>query len=900
MKAARRAETVITSGPRKDSASKGRIENMVGMVEGLLRTIILSVQHHYGVTFDPTHPILGWAVRHTGWILTRYAMKDNGMTPYRLLRGKDYRGIVVEFAECVLFKLAGAQPKLAKRWEKGIWLGKRNSTDEHILGTEIGTTVARTIQRRPEEHRWSQDTFRNLSATPSSPKGDMHPSMGPRARYITRAIMDRLGRTERCQACAGVGKHHSEECRFRFDKLLQTEEDAAAAATATAAVGEEPAVPRTSDTATPAKTDPPAMIEVRAPAAATFGKEEQADQPMLQALPTSADELMMEPTTVMMDQALGGGAKRAKTIGGLAVNIASRAIMVMAATCAAMPAGPVYGTISGELLDPNMVAAGRKRERELMDKFHVFDRVRSEDAKGKRVRSKWVEDYKDGEHGRIVRSRLVAMEIAWDARADTFAGTPPLKAVRLVLALAVSLGLDYLICLYDVSVAFYHATLDELLHIIPPRGEEEDGYVWQLRRALYGTRRASFLFQQYVMDTMQEAGFVRPGVACQVFWHAERRIFVVVHGDDFLAAARPQDAEWLDETLDKKLMIKRGPRIGSPKHGGVDSGHFLKRKIGWTAEGFTWQHDPVHVKTLIEACLGDKKPTSRDISPSSKSVGKAVRDAADFVSFDETKEYQRLAATALYLAGDRLEIQNAVTILLRGMANPTKLHWLQLCRLASYLAAHPELELVYAYQELPSEVYAEVDADWAGCVETRRSTDGGFEFFGKCLIDGWSNTQQSIALSSGESELYGICNGSARILWTAHLLKEMGFHMKAVVATDSSAAKGVSSRLGAGRIRHLETRCLWIQERVRAKELEIRKVWTDKNRADMQTKPLDPTRFWMLLGLLPLRRATGCDNARGGGLVTAILVSSIGGAQATGTDGSLMDGLGWFLASIFY
>ena len=118
-KAARRAETVITSGPRKDSTSKGRIENMVGMVEGLLRTVILSVQHHYNVTLDPDHPILGWAVRHTGWILTRYAMKDNGMTPYRLLRGKDYRGIVVEFAECVLFSLAGAQPKLARRWKKG-------------------------------------------------------------------------------------------------------------------------------------------------------------------------------------------------------------------------------------------------------------------------------------------------------------------------------------------------------------------------------------------------------------------------------------------------------------------------------------------------------------------------------------------------------------------------------------------------------------------------------------------------------------------------------------------------------------------------------------------------------------------------------------------------------------
>jgi hypothetical protein len=97
--------------------------------------------------------------------------------------------------------------------------------------------------------------------------------------------------------------------------------------------------------------------------------------------------------------------------------------MVMAMMCAALPAGPVYGTISGELLDPDMVAAGRKRERELMEKFRVFDLLKAEDTTGKRVRSKWVEDYKDGEQGRVVRSRLVAMEIARDTRSDTFAGT---------------------------------------------------------------------------------------------------------------------------------------------------------------------------------------------------------------------------------------------------------------------------------------------------------------------------------------------------------------------------------------------------------------------------------------------------------------------------------------------
>ena len=93
-------------------------------------------------------------------------------------------------------------------------------------------------------------------------------------------------------------------------------------------------------------------------------------------------------------------------------------------------AGPAYGAISGELMDPELVALWRTRERELMEKCNVFRRVRVQDARGQNVRSKWVEGYKEVEQQRVVRSRLVAMEIAWDIRHDTRVGTPPLKAVR--------------------------------------------------------------------------------------------------------------------------------------------------------------------------------------------------------------------------------------------------------------------------------------------------------------------------------------------------------------------------------------------------------------------------------------------------------------------------------------
>ena len=131
--------------------------------------------------------------------------------------------------------------------------------------------------------------------------------------------------------------------------------------------------------------------------------------------------------------------KKVRTIGGLSVN-ATSFFIIAALTINAVVGGSIYRALSGELLDPDLVTAGRRRERDLMEQFGVFERIPASQARGKRVRSKWAEYYKWEQGHRIVRSRLVAMEIAWDARFDTFAGTPSLKAVRLGLALAAHFG----------------------------------------------------------------------------------------------------------------------------------------------------------------------------------------------------------------------------------------------------------------------------------------------------------------------------------------------------------------------------------------------------------------------------------------------------------------------------
>ena len=77
------------------------------------------------------------------------------------------------------------------------------------------------------------------------------------------------------------------------------------------------------------------------------------------------------------------------------------------------------------------------------------------------------------------------------------------------------------LALYDSSDAFWHALPphDEPTAISPPRGEEEAGYMWQVKRATFKTRRASRLFQEHMkLLVLGEAGFAALKVCYQVYY----------------------------------------------------------------------------------------------------------------------------------------------------------------------------------------------------------------------------------------------------------------------------------------------------------------------------------------------------------------------------------------------
>eukprot|EP00972_Heterocapsa_arctica_P098882 14591264-Heterocapsa_arctica.AAC.1 len=87
------------------------------------------------------------------------------------------------------------------------------------------------------------------------------------------------------------------------------------------------------------------------------------------------------------------------------------------------------------------------------------------------------------------------------------------------------------------------------------------------------------------------------------------------------------------------------------------------------------------------------------------------------------------------------------------MAVPRRCDWQKVKRLARYPTGVLRMVQKFDWQETPYTIIAIVDTDFAGCLETRKSTSGGVLMHGSHCVRIWSRTQSVIALSSGEAEL---------------------------------------------------------------------------------------------------------------------------------------------------
>ena len=169
------------------------------------------------------------------------------------------------------------------------------------------------------------------------------------------------------------------------------------------------------------------------------------------------------------------------------------------------------------------------------------------------------------------------------------------------------------------------------------------------------------------------------------------------------------------------------------------------------------------------------------------------------------------------------------------MTTPRDVDMLALRRVARYLIGKPRVVYRFEWQD-EGPILAYVDTDFAGCLETRRSTSGGCLLHGSHLVKHWSTTQKTLALSSGEAELYGVVKGASEALGLQSLAADLGITAPVHVKTDSSAAVGICNRTGIGKVRHLATGQLWVQEKIRSGGIRLFKHPGTENPGDICTK----------------------------------------------------------------
>lgn len=167
-----------------------------------------------------------------------------------------------------------------------------------------------------------------------------------------------------------------------------------------------------------------------------------------------------------------------------------------------------------------------------------------------------------------------------------------------------------------------------------------------------------------------------------------------------------------------------------------------------------------------------------------------------YISPGEATRFRAMAAS--YLAADRPDIKVGVKHICREMATPTQSNVARVKRLRRHLAEHPRL-WDYGREEKAGEdaIYISADSDWASCPCTRRSTGGGLVVVRGVAVTQWLSTKATVALSSGEAE-HSLARAASEGLGVQALARGLGWKCSVALHADSSMAKGVAIRSGAG------------------------------------------------------------------------------------------------------
>ncbi|GJT07412.1 putative ribonuclease H-like domain-containing protein [Tanacetum coccineum] len=204
---------------------------------------------------------------------------------------------------------------------------------------------------------------------------------------------------------------------------------------------------------------------------------------------------------------------------------------------------------------------------------------------------------------------------------------------------------------------------------------------------------------------------------------------------------------------------------------------------------------------------------------------------------------QSMIGSLMYLTASRPDIMFAVCACARFQVTPKVSHLHAVKRIFRYLKGQPKLGLWYP-RDSPFDLEAFSDSDYAGASLDRKSTTGGCQFLGKRLISWQCKKQTVVANSTTEAEYVAAANCCGQVLWIQNQMLDYGFNfMNTKIYIDNeSTICIVKNPVFHSKTKHIEIRHHFIRDSYEKKLIQVIKIYTDHNVADLLTKAFDVSR----------------------------------------------------------
>ena len=532
------------------------------------------------------------------------------------------------------------------------------------------------------------------------------------------------------------------------------------------------------------------------------------------------------------------------------------------------------------------VCAEHERWREAMDdeiaamvKFGVYRRVPKSAAGTRQILGcRWVYKRKVNKHGQVCRyrARLVAQgfaQRAYDSYQPDETFSPVVHKDTLRLFLSVCAAENLRIYQADVKAAFLQAPLTERIFMKAPpgystiavNGEEE---ILELSSAIYGLKQSAACFWTAMNAHLLTKGFVSIlGDPCLFKKKLSdgKVILACTYIDDVTYGVSDQaTADLFLAELRERFVIDEGE--GQP----IDFllGMSVSQDI---AAGTVHMNMELAISKLVQGILTPQELVKAKSVDYPMLTTPLTSQVTRTVSKDEF-DYLSVVGSLLHICNYvRCDIAFAVGKLARFVAAPGPAHVNAAKRVLMYLWNTRSLGITYfreSSQPVNTPVIFErgkhpldtganllqtfVDSDYA-MDETRRSTMGTVIMLNGGPISWSSVLGKTVATSTCEAEIYAAVVAAKDALHVQRFLSDLGYaddiddEDSAVQIAEDNSAAIAQATAGLRHVRnakHYEIRLRFLQQLVVDKHIDFTYCPTDRQLADLFTKPLDGEKFF--------------------------------------------------------